>query len=724
MRKAAIILIVCVLAGAALGFGGDMGVGTEPLTNGSSGYPWLIEDVDDFHEFASNSDYWASNVYTKLVYDPNLSGDTYTTAVIAPDTDVSEGNFQGDTFDGVFDGNGHVISNLTISGLGHDFVGLFGKVRGQIINLRIENASIHGRDYVGGLAGYLDDGIISQCSVNITIQGDGQYCGLLVGYCYGVNSGVNIKSSFSDGILTGTISSGGLLGAGKWCQIANCYSMANITGEEDTGGLMGSMKLEGASIINSYAAGSVSGQTRTGGLLGSCDTGVVADCYWDVGTTGQTYSPGGGGGLANEDMMKKETYLGWGCGSEWVIDPNNDYPRLAWEGTGGETITKATIVYGGGQGTVEDPYLIFTAKQFRNLSLFECDWDYSFKLMDDIDMGPYVNNQFSGIGLPVTNIFRGNFDGNNKKIINLTLSGDGRAYGGMFGYIGGVGTVIKNIYLENINIQTGGHNTAGLIGRSQANDLVIENCHILSGSVHGAGSTGGLLGFSLSSDNITVLNCSSAAEVHGTRVGGLLGYCSDFNVYRSYATGDVYGTSEVGGFIGRASNPMAIYDSYATGDVHGTTEVGGFIGEIWDYWYPVTLRRCYSTGEVTGDNDIGGFCSDDESIYNSYWNIDTSGLTYSGDATGLSDVDFKKQSSFVSWNFSETWSICEGTNYPRLQWQIPVGDYLCPDGVSTEDLSFLLDHWLTSDGADLNGDTIVDLRDFAIFAANWFLDVE
>ena len=66
-----------------------MGATTEPLTDGTAAYPWLIEDLADFYEFASNSAYWAARVHTKLMTDIDLAGRTYTTAVIAPYIDGS-----------------------------------------------------------------------------------------------------------------------------------------------------------------------------------------------------------------------------------------------------------------------------------------------------------------------------------------------------------------------------------------------------------------------------------------------------------------------------------------------------------------------------------------------------------------------------------------------------------------------------------------------------------
>ena len=117
--------------------------------------------------------------------DPNLPGRrVFDRAVIAPDTDDTEDSFQGTGFEGVFDGNGHSISNLTI--VGGSFLGLFGRTDyvTMISNLGMEAVDVNGRgDYVGGLVGqngYYRYGPITDCYSTGTVSGN-DYVGGLVG---------------------------------------------------------------------------------------------------------------------------------------------------------------------------------------------------------------------------------------------------------------------------------------------------------------------------------------------------------------------------------------------------------------------------------------------------------------------------------------------------------------------------------------------------------------
>ena len=95
MKQIVLLMILTTLCASACTLNGDMGITTDPNTNGSELFPWLIEDLEDFDTFAADPNYWASGVHTKLTTNIDLSGRTYTTAVIASDTDNIDNNFEG-----------------------------------------------------------------------------------------------------------------------------------------------------------------------------------------------------------------------------------------------------------------------------------------------------------------------------------------------------------------------------------------------------------------------------------------------------------------------------------------------------------------------------------------------------------------------------------------------------------------------------------------------------
>ena len=144
MRREIVLLMVlslCPSLGYAL-----TGQGTELE-------PYLIQSLTDFDEFASDPNYWDDHI--QLECDINLVDRTYTEAVIAPDISTDSG-FQGSVFMGVFNGDGHMISNLTIDTLSDEdasndnncFLGLFGGIEnGEIISSLSDFSRIHLSDF-------------------------------------------------------------------------------------------------------------------------------------------------------------------------------------------------------------------------------------------------------------------------------------------------------------------------------------------------------------------------------------------------------------------------------------------------------------------------------------------------------------------------------------------------------------------------------------------------
>ncbi len=139
-------------------------------------------------------------------------GKVFEKAIIAPDTNNVTVSFEGIPFTGVFDGNGHTISHLTI--IGEDCLGLFGQVgqwdapAAEIKNLALVDVNVadSGSD-VGGLAG-LNGGTISDCYSTGSVSGT-ERVGGLVGY----DGSSHVTSSLWDIQTSGQSRSAG--GTGK-----------------------------------------------------------------------------------------------------------------------------------------------------------------------------------------------------------------------------------------------------------------------------------------------------------------------------------------------------------------------------------------------------------------------------------------------------------------------------------------------------------------------------
>lgn len=206
-----------------------------------------------------------------------------------------------------------------------------------------------------------------------------------------------ISNCYATGNVRGIEETGGLVGW-NWCgTISNCYARGSVTGHWNTGGLVGDNYH--ATILNCYAAGNVSGTMSIGGLVGS-NTGTIWASFWDVEATGQSSSPGGSGatGRTTLEMMTGTTFFGWGyTPAVWTIDEGNDYPHLAWEDKPGEPIVPTLSDFLDGEGTQEQPYMIYTAEQLNLIGLFLGDQNKHFQVANDIDLSLFTGTEFNTI---------------------------------------------------------------------------------------------------------------------------------------------------------------------------------------------------------------------------------------------------------------------------------------------------------------------------------------
>ncbi len=182
-------------------------------------------------------------------------------------------------YSGTFDGNGHTISNLTLSGSNN--VGLFSELSSYvtITGLTLKDCTITNTsgNYagIGTLVGKISGGscVIKECGVSggtvSTKSSSSVYMGGLVGYAYNAVS------------------------------ISDCYSTATVTANNSSysraAGLVGYASA-GASVENCYALGSVNANSGySGGLIGYVTGGystrtTIKNCYSGAAVTGTNIS--------------------------------------------------------------------------------------------------------------------------------------------------------------------------------------------------------------------------------------------------------------------------------------------------------------------------------------------------------------------------------------------------------------------------------------------------
>ena len=391
----------------------------------------------------------------------------------------------------------------------------------------------------------------------------------------------------------------------------------------------------------------------------------------------------------------------------------------------------ALAQYGGGTGGPNNPYLIYTAEQMNEIGLHEEHFDKQFKLMADIDLGSYTGQKFNLIGYvvslnsPDNRPFTGVFDGNGHTISNFSYTSTSREYIALFRFVKGEDALIKDLGLiaPDVDAGTGGH-VAALVAYLRYG--TVTNCYVDGGSISGQAYVGALLGEASG----TITNCYSTGIVSAsnTGAGGLVGTLLA-SMTRCYSRCNVTAKSDVGGLVGECHYIGEISNCYSTGSVTGQDRVGGLVG-----YNRGEVVRCYSTGSVTGTTSVGGLAGLTSGtggiITHSFWDIETSSQSASSGGTGQTTVQMQTLDTFASagYDFWNVWIICEQMNSPVFIWQLPVGDFVCPDGVDFIDFAFFAARWGQNncsqgnsycEGTDLDSSGAVDTYDLEIFCENW-----
>lgn len=195
-------------------------------------------------------------------------------------------------FKGVFDGNGHKISNLNIEA-STAYAALFEEAeQATFRDLTLESGEVVGNggsaQGTAALVGHARLGItLTNITSHINVTGDALVAGLVaLAELEGVDS--TVTNVHADGTVagpnTGSEAAGGLFGHidainGAELTVVRSAFTGSVTGGVGVGGLVGMFYMQedgdtGMTIRDSYASGSVSGKTYVGGLVGSVDPNV------------------------------------------------------------------------------------------------------------------------------------------------------------------------------------------------------------------------------------------------------------------------------------------------------------------------------------------------------------------------------------------------------------------------------------------------------------------
>lgn len=572
---------------------------------GTAANPYEIQNVEDLKKLAEkvNGDETANSGVTyegkhfQLTANIDLKNEEWTpigTIVYTGEFGRSEERY----FKGTFDGDGHQIANLTITGR-NEYVGLFGYVRNATIQNCNVAGEVSGYNAVGGIVGAVDGKTnnILNCSFQGNVTGN-VYVGGIVGQ---VQNQCEVSSCYAIGTVHGGNDKvGGIAGEGRGA-IKNCYALADVSaGGKFVGGIAGDAS--SVTIENCYYSGEVSARGSAGGIVGNVWRGTIQNCVslaesvtgsntnrivgniynltltnnyaWsdpalsaddDAGLNGANFT------YTNGTLSKQFSEI-FKNDSAWKFT-DNGLPIL--KNTGGTQLSELPKCMTGvgfdGFGIKTNPYLIEDAEDLKLLAekvnSGEAYANTYFKQTADIDLNNETN--WTPIGT-VTNDgkdarpFKGTFDGDGYKITNLKVTGNSNN-AGLFGYVDGA---------------------------------IIQNCNV-TGEVNGYDYVGGVVGNAYGKTQI--LSCSFRGDVTGedSYIGGIAGSARG-TIKNCYALADVTATEFIAGGIAGYAYHVTIENCYYGGNVSARNTAGGIAGFVSGS----TIKNCVSLAKSVTDSDF------------------------------------------------------------------------------------------------------------------------
>jgi len=179
----------------------------------------------------------------------------------------SGASFTGDSYAGIFDGNGKTISNVNNS--------LFGVVTGTVKNVKLVAAINNTEsDSVGAVARILAGGTISGVTVDGSVVGK-QAVGGVVGRVLAAGTVSNCTNNATVESTSGSDAAGGIVGkayyivTGKEMNIIGCKNTGTINGKYAAGGIVG---FSAANVKNCENSGAITmtgaNASAVGGIIG------------------------------------------------------------------------------------------------------------------------------------------------------------------------------------------------------------------------------------------------------------------------------------------------------------------------------------------------------------------------------------------------------------------------------------------------------------------------
>ena len=556
-------------------------------------------------------------------------------------------------FEGVFDGQNHVVTGLKIDRSQGECQGLFGYVSGtddahkaQIKNVAVRDAQIRARTEVGAVvgrygrftAGYVEP--LENCAmIGGTIQGTssmgqsssvggivGRACGEIQ-RCYATGNIIGADNAIEYGGIvgetykavkacywTGRLSAlgsyaddfGGIAGSARGA-VTNCYTTGDITGSLDNAATLGS--IVGCAldrVTNCYATGSVKGWRAIGGIAGQAygDTyahATISGCM-ALNTSVESnpfYSIGRVAGLTGQESVLNDNYAwdGMRVNGQKIPEGQQSVENgtdLTYDDTNGLSRQFETIFGGNSAWTYTENGL----PTLKNVGGTQSSELPSWMLGSETTIYITTAQQLKRLADEVN-------AGDSKSDKTYLLANDIDLSGypdwtpiGRFDppddMLPFSGVFDGQGYSITGLKMSGNEDSKGLFGYTYSG--AIRNVVIRNPEIEGKDQVGALVGYQAYS-NQGIKNCAViGGKIQGrSHVGGLVGYMEESPIQNCYSTCEVVAMDfYAGGIVGDHRVVASIRNCYATGNISGTYS-GGIVGVAQD------VERCVALGQtVTG----------------------------------------------------------------------------------------------------------------------------
>lgn len=523
-----------------------------------------------------------------------------------------------------FDFQGFDILNLTLSGSGE--VGLFGYLKGIAILSTGSSASnptvfsgarTSTGDYVGALAGFIENGVISGYFKNeCAITGNLNYVGGFVGRNYADTSNGRFYN-YGEVVGKGT-STGGIFGF-TGSQLNDSENHGNVTGVNAVGGITGRNQ------------GTITGCKNYGVVKSTANGGNTGGEVNNVGA-----AVGGISGYSNSDVINCHNYGKIDAANVnavgGILGVAGLFSNNAWTGCKVENCTnEANVTAKNHVGGIVGYAAMSNLSNNENVANTTIIGDF------------FVGGIAGGIvdSTIVTNCTNNGSVGNNNSIYVGGIAGygegvqineshnhttvQGNNYVG--GIVGKISSGSVTACANNGNV-SGKDYIGGVVGN--AKDITVSGCtNSENVTSSGTSAIAGIVGGLEESATIEIKNCENSGTISAGKangVAGILGHtnadsCNNaINVSNCKNTGTVIGSRNAGGIGGRiettrttsTSASLIFRNCYNSGNISATPNgtVGGIVGYLYANGGSAAniaiVLYCFNQGTISGKNNIGG----------------------------------------------------------------------------------------------------------------------